>query len=477
MNKFTEHATRFVGASALVLALAACTVGPDYQAPAETTRTNWQGKQQSVADFTQIQQWWASFHDAELDSLVNRAAAGNLDVKMAEQRIIEAHSQRDIAAAGYYPALNGAGQATHAGIPSTLGKLPTGNKLNFFELGLTASWEIDLWGKTDRAVEEAEANVGASVEDRRAVLVTLLGELGQDYVSLRAAQMRLDIAKRNADAEKVLLDLTRARQSNGLGSELDVAQAEAQLATLQAVIPQLETAIAQQSNAIAILLGQEPGSLNAELSATGALPPAPPVLPAALPSDVVRNRPDIREAERRIAAANAQIGVAKAASYPSLTLDPQAALAAGTLHQLFTSAAALWVASASVKEPIFDGGKIDANIRSAEAATEEARLNYKKIVLTAFGEVEDSLIAYEAEQRRHQKLTAAVEANRRALERATSLYKAGLGDFINVLDGERNLYAAQDALAQSDQALTQSTVALYKALGAGWQIGEAKAAG
>lgn len=475
MIKFTKHATRLLGASALALALGACTVGPDYKAPDETTRAAWQGKQQSVADFAQIQQWWASFHDAELDRLVSRAVAGNLDVKIAEQRIIEAHSQRDIAAAGYYPTLNAGGQATHAGLPTTLGNLPIGNKIDFFQLGLTSSWEIDLWGKTDRSVEEAEANIGASVEDRRAVLVSLLGALGQDYVALRASQLRLDIAKSNADAERELVDLTRARQSNGLGSELDVAQAEAQLATLQAVIPQLETSIAQQSNAIAILLGQEPGSLTAELAVAGALPPAPPVLPAALPSDVVRNRPDIREAERRIAAANAQIGIAKAASYPSLTLDPQAALAAGTLHQLFTSAAALWVASASVKEPIFDGGKIDANIRSAQAATEEARLNYKKTVLTAFGEVEDSLIAYEAEQRRHQKLTVAVEANRRALERATSLYRAGLGDFINVLDGERNLYAAEDALAQSDQTLTQSTVALYKALGAGWQAGEAKA--
>src|SRR5579859_3519791 len=201
MIKSVSMSASLLSASALALALAACTVGPDYQAPAPETRAGWQGKQQA-ADFAQIQQWWASFHDAELDSLVNRAVAGNLDVKMAEQRIIEAHSQRDIAAAGYYPTLNGAGQAARAGIPTTLGKLPSGNRLDFFQLGLTSSWEIDLWGKTDRSVEEAEANIGASVEDRRAVLVTLLGELGQDYVSLRAGQLRLDIAKRNADAEK-----------------------------------------------------------------------------------------------------------------------------------------------------------------------------------------------------------------------------------------------------------------------------------
>jgi NodT family efflux transporter outer membrane factor (OMF) lipoprotein len=477
MIKVFQSSRRLVGASALALALASCTVGPDYQAPAEVSRAGWQGKQQTVTDFAQIQQWWAAFHDAELDSLVARAVAGNLDVKMAEQRIIEAHAQRDIAAAGYYPTLNAAGQGARAGIPSTLGALPVPGKLTYFQAGFTASWEIDLFGKTSRAVESADADAGASVEQRRAVLVSLLGDLGQDYAALRAAQLRIAIARRNADAEKEVVDLARARQNNGLGSELDVAQSEAQLANVLAVIPQLDSSAAQAANAIAILLGQEPGSLTAELAAPGALPPAPPTLPVALPSDVVRNRPDIREAERRIASANAQIGVAKSASYPSLTLDPQAALAAGTLHQLFSSAAALWVASASLKEPIFEGGKIDANIRSAEAATEEARLNYKKTVLTAFGEIEDTLVAYEAEQRRHRQLVASRDANRRALDRATELYKAGLGTFLNVLDGERTLYAAEDALAQSEQTLTQSTVALYKALGAGWQAGERNSAG
>ena len=465
-----------VSLSALALALAACTVGPDYQPPAPETRAAWQGKQQA-ADFAQIQQWWAAFHDAELDSLVSRAVAGNLDVKMAEQRIIEARAQKDVAESGYYPSISGTSQATRAHIPTSLGHLPTGNTVDFLDAGATMSWEIDLFGKTRRTVEAADAQVGASIEDRRGALVTLLGELGNDYATLRAAQLRLDIAKRNITAETELVDLTRAKQSSGLGSELDVAQSESQLATLRAVVPQLEAIVAQQANAIAVLLGQEPGALTAELSQPGALPPAPPVLPAALPSDVVRNRPDIRAAERRLAAANAQIGVAEANRYPSLTLDPQAALAGGTLHQMFTGASLLWVAATNVKAPIYEGGKLDANVRSAEASAEEARLSYKKTVLTAFREIEDALIAYDAEQRRYKDLVAAREASRRALERATSLYKAGLGDFLNVLDGERNLYAAEDAVAQSEQTLTLQTVSLYKALGAGWQAGEQPAAG
>ena len=474
MTGIPHHAARRLAASALALGLAACTLGPDYAPPAAESRAGWQGRQ-TATDFAQIQDWWAAFHDAELDSLVKRAIDGNLDVKMAEQRIIEARAQRQAAAAGYYPTLSAAGLGVAAGIPSAIGS-PLGlSKLNFLQAGFDASWEIDLFGKTRRSVEAADANLGATVEDRRAVLVSLLGDLGQNYASLRAAQMRLAIARRNADAESALVELTRSKQGSGLGSERDVAQAESQLATLQAVIPQLETAIAQTGNAIAVLLGLEPGALAAELSSPEALPPTPPTLPAALPSEVVRNRPDIRAAERQLAAANAQIGVAEAARYPSLTLNPQAALAGGSLHQMFSSAAALWVAYASFKQPIFEGGKLDANLQSAEAATEEARLNYKKTVLTAFREVEDALVAHEAEQRRHQRLVAAAEASRRALERATSLYKAGLGDFLNVLEGERSFYAAEDAVAQSDQALTQATVALYKALGAGWQAGEAQA--
>lgn len=475
MIKFPRHTSRMLGASALALALAACTVGPDYQAPAPETRAGWQGPQQA-ADFAQIQQWWAAFHDVELDSLVGRAVAGNLDVKMAEQRILEARAQKSVAEAAYYPTVSASGGATRAHVPKDAFTLPSGNTVNFFDADASLSWEVDLFGKTKRTVEAADATVGASVEDRRGALVTLLGELGNDYTALRAAQLRLAIAKRNVDAEQETLNLTRSKFDAHLGSELDVAQSEAQLANVRAVIPQLETIVVQQGNAIAVLLGEEPGALTAELSQSGALPPAPPVLPAAMPSDVVRNRPDIRSAERQLAAANAQIGVADAARYPSLTLNPQAALAGGTLHQMFSSAGLLWVAAASVKQPIFEGGKLDANIRSAEASAEEARLAYKKTVLTAFREVEDSLVAYEAEQRRHKELIMARDASRRALDRASELYKAGLGDFINVLDGERNLYTAEDSLAQSELTLTQTTVSLYKALGAGWQAGEQPAA-
>lgn len=464
--------SKFCGASLLAIALSACSVvGPDYQKPTISAPADWSGKRNLVNE-AELQKWWGNFQDEELDRLVARAIDGNLDLKMAEQRILAARAGRDVAKAGYYPSLSAAGQAARAQIPSTLINQPGLNHLQFFEAGFDASWEIDLFGKTARTVESADASLEATIEDRRAMLVSLLAEIGEDYTSLRAAQLRRAIALRNIAAAKTIVELARAKQRSGLGNELDLAQAEAQLAVLQAVLPQLETSIGEQSHAIAVLLGLEPAALQAELAEDGTLPPALPSLPATLPSELLRNRPDIRAAERRLAAANAQIGIAEAERYPTLTLSPQVAMAAGHVHQLFESAAALWLASASVKQPLFTGGKLDANQRSAEAATEEARLFYRKTVLGAFQEVEDTLLAYESEQQRHLQLVAAREADRRALDRAVSLYRSGLGNFLAVLDGQRALYAAEDSLAQSDQSLSREMVAMYKALGAGWQAGE-----
>jgi len=462
-------------ASLFALVAAGCTVGPDYvppaaEAPAQWTEAKAPGLLATGPDqATQVEGWWHGFGDAELDRLVAAAITENLDLKMAEQRVLEARAQRDAAAAGEYPSLTARALADRTGL-----KLPpVDGQFNFFAAALQPSWEVDLFGKTRRTVEAADASVDASVEDRRAVLVSLLGELGDDYAALRSAQARLAIARRNIAAQQDALALTRDKFRGGLGSELDVAQAESGLASLQAVVPQLDAAEAEESHAIAVLLGRDPGALEAELAMPSPVPPVPPVLPAALPSDVVRNRPDIREAERRIASANAQIGVAVAAEFPSFTIAPDMALASGALRTLFTSHAIQWVLGGSASDSLFDGGKRDADVRSAKASTEEARLAYRKTVLTAFQEVEDALVAYQTERQRHEQLAAAAAADRTAVDRATSLYRAGLGEFLNVLDSERNLYSAEDAVAQSDAELTRQAVALYKALGAGWQAGEA----
>ena len=466
-------------ASAAVLAMAAgCTVGPDYvppetQAPAQWTEAATPGLIGTGPEAgRQLERWWTAFKDPTLDRLVERAVADNLDLKIAEQRLLEARAQRAEAAAGFYPTLDGSASAERQRYSTALKFPPFGGIANTFQAGFDASWEIDIFGKTRRAVEAADASVQATVESRRDVLVSLLAELGQDYATLRSAQARLVIADRNIKADQDGLDLTRDKYKGGLGNELDVAQAQAQLETINAAVPQLQTAVAQQSHAIAVLLGQEPGALEAELATPAALPPAPPVLPAAVPSDVVRNRPDIRAAEREIAGANAQIGVAIAQMFPSFSITPSFGIAGGSLSHLLNDGALQWGAPASISVPIFEGGKLEANVAQAKAVAEEDRLTYRKTVLTAFQEVEDALVAYGAERRRHDRLIAAVAADRIAVDRATALYRSGLGNFLSVLDGERSLYSAEDAAAQSELTLTQQTIALYKALGAGWQVGE-----
>jgi NodT family efflux transporter outer membrane factor (OMF) lipoprotein len=465
--------------SACLLALVAgCTVGPDYvppqnDAPAEWTEAKTPGLIGTGPEAAhQLDRWWAGFKDPVLDRLVEAAIADNLDLKIAEQRLLAARAQRTAAAAAFYPTLDASAGAERQRYSTALKFPPFGGVANTFQTGFDASWEIDVFGKTRRAVEAADASVDATIESRRDVLVSLLAELGRDYADLRSAQARLVIAERNIKADQDALDLTHEKFVGGLGNELDVAQAQAQLQTLNAAVPQLQATVAQQSHAIAVLLGREPGALEAELATPAPLPPAPPVLPATVPSDVVRNRPDIRAAEREIAGANAEVGVAIAQMFPSFSITPSFGIAGGSLSHLLNDGALQWGAPATVSVPIFEGGRLQANVASAKAVTEEERLTYRKTVLTAFQEVEDALVLYSTERRRHDSLVAAVEADRIAVQRATALYRSGLGGFLAVLDSERSVYGAEDAVAQSDLTLTQQTIALYKALGAGWQVGE-----
>lgn len=458
---------------AAVVALSACTVGPDYTPPATTAPAAWSeaaNLDQGPDSAERLTHWWTSFNDPELDRLVEAAVAGNHDVKIAAQRALAARADRAIAAAGYYPSVSAQAGAQRSQLSKNVTPPIEPNLYNAFQVGFDASWEIDLFGKTRRAVEAADAALDATTWDRRAVLVSLLGELGTDYSQLRSAQQRIDIAQRTMAADQDALDLAQQKFSNGLGSELDVAQARAELETVHASVPQFETMVAQNAHAIAVLLGREPGALQQELVDTaGALPPAPPSLPASLPSEVVRNRPDIRAAERTLASANAEIGVAVAQKFPSFTLTPSIGAEATTMNKLLTSQGLLWGLAGSANVPIFQGGALDANVDKAKAIAEEDRLTYQKTVLGAFQDVEDSLVALTNEQRRQAALQQAVQANRLALQRATELYRSGLGTFINVVNSERNLNNAEDGLAQSTLAWVQQSIAFYKALGGGWQ--------
>ncbi|PKU21739.1 efflux transporter outer membrane subunit [Telmatospirillum siberiense] len=459
---------------AVVAALSACTVGPDYQPPRIAAPDTWSeatdGLNQGPDAAPRLARWWTGFRDPELDHLVEEAIAGNHDLRIAAQRILAARADRTIAAAGYYPSLSAQTTAQRAQQSKNL-TLPQVRSLsNTFQAGFDASWEIDLFGKTRRTVEAADATLDATTWDRRAVLVSLLGELGTDYSQLRSAQERIRIARQTIAADQDALDLAQQKFANGMGTELDVAQARAELETVRASLPQFETMVAQNAHAIAVLLGREPGALKVELAdLPGILPPVPPNLPSSLPSEVVRNRPDIRSAERTLAAANAEIGVAIAQEFPSFTLTPSIGWEAGTMNKLLTSQGLIWGLAGGANLPLFQGGALEANVDKARALAEEDRLSYQHTVLAAFQDVEDSLVALTNEERRQTALRQAVEANRLALQRATELYRSGLGGFINVVNSERNLNTAEDGLAQSALTRVQQSIAFYKALGGGWQ--------
>ena len=465
---------------AIAVAIAGCTVGPDYVPPELKAPDHWTERQDAPPGdnepaLRQLRHWWSEFKDPMLNRLVDQAIAGNYDVKIATQHLVIARANRDVAASGAYPSVGFAASAQRAASSTTarftpgIGPFPTASPFNTFEGGFDASWEIDVFGSIRRGIEAADANVGAAVEDRRDVLLSLLAELGVNYATLRASQERLAIAQRNIAAAQQALALTKRRFDRGLVSDIDVAQAGAQLETFEAMAPQLEATIATTAHAIASLLGRLPGDLEAELSKPGRVMPVPPSLPVSMPSDVVRERPDIRRAERAIASATAEVGVAVAQLFPRFDIPLSLGLLSSTIGPLLTGGSLAWGFGLAVVQPIFEGGRLDAQIRLTKAVAEQDRLAYDQTVLAAFRDVEDALVSFSSEEKRRTQIAAAVADNRKALDSATRLYGAGLIDFLRVLDSQRSLYTAEDSLALSDLSKVQQTIALLKALGSAWQ--------
>ncbi|HEY3243446.1 MAG TPA: efflux transporter outer membrane subunit [Phycisphaerae bacterium] len=343
---------------------------------------------------------------------------------------------------------------------------------NLFQMGFDATWELDIFGGIRRSVEAAEADLAAIEETRRDVFVTLLSEVALNYAELRGAQRRLTIARENIAAQRDTADLTRTRFQAGFTNELDVAQAEAQLATTQSQVPLLESAIRQAIYQLSVLLGLPPGDLVAELESHAPIPATSPSVPLGLPSDLLRRRPDIRAAERQLAAATARIGAAMADLFPKFSIAGSFGPAASDIRRLLDHRSLGWSIGPDINWPIFEGGRIRANIEVQNARQEQALATYEKVVLTAFQDVESALIAYTNEKTRLESLARAVRADQRALELSNELYSRGLTAFLNVLDSQRALYLAQDELVQSEQAAVVDLIALYKALGGGWELAE-----
>lgn len=428
------------------------------------------GETNGLAD---LAQWWKGFGDTNLDSLITTAIQSNLTLRVAEARVREARYQKQVISAGLWPSLSGSGSYTrnhygeHAFPP--LGGFGIPPDYNLYDANFDAAWELDVFGGTRRAVEAANAQIGAAEYGQRDAQVTLLAEVARNYITARAYQQRLAIAYDNIKVEQDVLDLTSNRFENGLGNDLDVQQAQALLDATEAQVPSLQTGFDQSVYSLSVLLGQPPGALMDEMSAKQEIPLTPPLVPVGLPSDLLQRRPDVQQAERQLAAATAQIGVAKADLFPKFSLTGLAGVQSVSAGTWFNYASRYWDAGPTVQWELFEAGSIVANIHVQNAKQEEALNQYEQTVLVALQDVESALTAYAREQVRRESLSQSVQADQQALDLATQLYKSGLADFLRVLDSETSLYTAQDSLVQSDQTVSLDLVQLYKALGGGWQ--------
>jgi NodT family efflux transporter outer membrane factor (OMF) lipoprotein len=416
----------------------------------------------------QVVAWWTTFNDPVLESLVERAMVSNLDLLQATSRVRAARASRQIASSGLWPRVDTSAAYRRSRAPSTGGRGRDSGR-DLFTAGLDASWELDVFGGVRRSVEAVDADYRATVEDRRDLLVTLVSEVALNYTDLRAFQRALAISRENLVSQRQTLDLTRRKQQVGFVSGLDSANAEALVASTEAQIPLLEAEVRQSIFALGVLLGREPGALLQELTAEGPIPPTPPEVPVGLPSDLLRRRPDIRRAEEDLHAATARVGVATADLFPRFTLNGNLNFSGQTAKEMANWDSRTWSFGPSVSWPLFDAGRIRANIEVRSAAQEQALLAYRSTVLTALRDVESSLVSYTAEQQRRASLVKSVEANRRAVELSTLQYGAGTIEFITLLSAQRSLLGSQDALVQSDRNLALDLISLYKALGGGWE--------
>jgi outer membrane protein, multidrug efflux system len=452
--------------------LAGCSVGPNYHPPRAALPANWTevGFGGTTNREASLAQWWKKLGDAELDSLIDSAVKANYDLKAAEARVRTARALRGVAVADFIPTIDAVGSLTRTRLSQNAQTLPVKVlDTDIYQTGFDASWEIDVFGGKRRALQAANADLQATEEDRRAVLVSLLAEVARNYVELRGAQRRIAIARQNLRAQQEVLEITQLRFDKGLASELDVSQAKAVLASTQSEVPTLETILKQASHRLSVLLGQPPGALEATLANEAPIPAPPPEVPTGLPAELLRRRPDVRRTERQLAAATARIGVATAELFPKFFLTGAGGFESLKAANLISPASEFWSAGPSVQWRLLEYPRLRAQIRAQTGQQEQALAQFNQTVLTSLEDVENALVAYAKEKERYRWLGDSVIANRRSLELANQLYTTGLGEFINVLEAERLLYQADDALAQSQRTVTENLVALYKALGGGWE--------
>lgn len=465
------------------LSLGACNVGPDFVRPQSGLSESWQLPENSDVRSEAIPaavdpRWWDSFGDPRLSSLIERAANENLDVRSAFSRLEQSRAARGAIAAGQSPDLSaGAGYSRARNSQQGLND-PSGNAgraaYNLWQGGLSAAWEFDLWGRVRREVEAADAGVQAAQQAQRDVLLAVLADTARNYLQLRATQNALDITRQSLAIARRSHLLNQMRLNEGVATQLEVAESAAQVAAIEARLPPLQQREAQLINALSLLLAQPPQSLKQDLAgaAAPAMPMGPARVPVGLPSELAERRPDVRRAEAALHAATAEIGVAEGDFYPRITLSGDAGFQALQLGGLGWDARR-FAFGPSLSLPLFDGGRLRGNLQLQEARQQEAAIAYRKTVLLAWHEVDDALVAYQAQQRRQASLEVAVEQSRAALESAEQQYAQGAVDFLNVLSVQNVLLTNQAERIDSAAAASLALVDLYRALGGGWQMVEA----
>ncbi len=443
-------------------------VGPDYLRPEISVYRDWHtqlnaGPTPGETDAQSLAVWWTALNDPKLSGLIERAVAGNLDLKQAQARVREARARRGIAASDLFPTLDGSGAATWSRTITDAGPDTSGD---LYTVGLDAGWELDIFGGVRRSVEAAEGDLQASRENLRNVLVSLLAEVALNYLDVRIYQDRIAVALDNLQSQSATYQLTQWRYEAGLSDELAVQQARYNLENTRSQLPLLRTGLDAAMNRVAVLLGEQPGMVHAELQQPGPIPVPPLEIAAGIPADLLRRRPDVRQAERELAAQTARIGVATADLYPRFTLSGSIGLEFLSLNN--PSSTVTLLGGPRVTWAIFKGGAILQNIELQSALQEQALIQFETAILSALEEVENALVAYTEVQQRRQALSAATEAARIAAKLAEHKYHSGLTDFTNVLDAQRSLLSFQEQLALSNGNVTGNLVRLYKALGGGW---------
>jgi NodT family efflux transporter outer membrane factor (OMF) lipoprotein len=475
------------------LAVAACTVGPDFHPPAVDVPATWKDPSANTAGGSVTPhadpdpRWWRAFNDPTLDSLIDRAAAGNISFQQTIYRIAEARAQEQAQRAAGLPSLKGTGGYTReklgatgifagggiaqTGAASELGAISSLTQpIDFYQAGFDASWELDLFGKIRRSVEQAGAQTQEQIENRNDSLVSLEAEVARTYLQLRANQALLRTTHDAAQAQADTLRITQVRRRQGLASQLDVDQALSRLTQTQSQLPQFQQQAEQSMNTLAVLTGQQPGALDTELATEHPIPSIPPGIPISLPATLVRRRPDIRNAEATLHAATANIGIAVAQLYPDISLSGEVGRSALQFGALSNWSSTFYQFGPNISLPIFQGGQLRANVRLANAQQAEAALGYRQTVLSALQDVENNLVALRNDRARQRSLDQSVTIANNQLAVAQDRYRNGLAAFLDVLDAETTFINAQQDAIRGRLQLALDVAALYKAIGGGWQI-------